>query len=138
MSRIVYIAFALLIAAISNTHALEVGEPIEDVGHILDLPDGGKLQLQVKEKKILAYFADADGNVIESPADGILMVVDDSGHRNDEIRILLKPSEDDPSLSSNRALHPPYVFRARLIIRFTNKNPKTFPDVRLKLDRNIE
>jgi hypothetical protein len=138
MTRSIFFAATLLLAAVLNANELEVGKPLDDIGHIQDLPDGNKLQLKIEDKRVFACFADSEGNVIESPANSVLLVVDDPGHRNDEIRILLKPEENGMTLTSKRILYPPYVFRTRVIIRFTDKDPKTFPYLLLELDRNVE
>ncbi|MEX0322805.1 MAG: hypothetical protein AB3N63_11640 [Puniceicoccaceae bacterium] len=138
MSRTIFLIASLLLAACLNSFAVELGEPLEDLGTIKELPDGSKLQLKIDDKRVFACFADKDGKIIESPADSVLMVIDDPGHKNDEIRILLKPEENGITLTSKRILYGPYVFRTRVIIRFTDDDPKTFPYLLLELDRNIE
>ncbi len=138
MIRSIFLNTALLLAAFQMAIAVELGEPLEDIGHIQDLPDGSKLQLKIEDKRVVACFADKDSKLIKAPADSVLLVVDDPGHRNDEIRVLLKPEENGLTLTSKRILYPPYQFRTRVIIRFTDKEPKTFPYLLLELDRNIE
>ena len=138
MNRTLITAFALLLAAVSTTFANKVGEPIEDIGTTLDLPDQQFLQLTVKERHVAALFYDDSETIIESPAESIIIVVDQPGHKNDEIRLLLKPSAEDASLTSKRLFYSPYNFKARVIIRFTDKKTKTFPYAALQLDRNVE
>lgn len=138
MTRSIFLTTALLLAAFLNSFGLEVGEPLEDVGKIQELPDGSKLQLKIEDKRVVACFADKDNKIIQSPADSVLLVVDDPGNRNDEVRVLLKPEDNGITLTSRRILYPPYVFRTRVIIRFTDAQPKTFPYLLLELDRNIE
>lgn len=138
MTRRIFLTATLLLAAFLNSFAVELGEPIEDIGTVKELPDGSKIQLKIDDKRVFALFADKDGKVIKSPADSVLMVIDESRHRNDKDRILLKPEENGITLTSKRIIFPPYDFRARVIIRFTDETTKTFPKLLLQLDNNIE
>lgn len=114
-----------------------VGEPLEEVGTRLDLPSGNKLQLAIDEKKVVGHFIDKDGNLIESPAESIVFVVDQSGHRNDKWRTVIKPV-DAAKLTSTRSLVAPYSFKARLIIRFKDGSTKTLPNAFVELDKKAE
>jgi hypothetical protein len=137
MTRIVFILLLSLIAPFSYSAEEIIGEPLEKAGTRLDLPSGDQLQLAIDEKLVVGHFVDKEGNLIKSPASSIVVVVDQTGHRNDDWRTVIKPV-DEAKLSSSRKLFPPYNFRARLIIRFTDGSTKTIPNASVKLDKEAE
>lgn len=137
MMRTVLILLISLVATSVWSAEEIVGEPLEEVGTRLDLPSGNKLQLAIDEKKVVGHFIDKDGNLIESPAESIVFVVDQSGHRNDKWRTVIKPV-DAAKLTSTRSLVAPYSFKARLIIRFKDGSTKTLPNAFVELDKKAE
>jgi hypothetical protein len=138
MSRTAYSLLAMMAALVAvPLYSVEVGEKPEEAGTRVALPGDTKLQLAIEEKKIVATFIDAEGKVIESPAESMVLVVDQQGHKNDEIRTLMN-SADKIRLVSSRTLFPPYDFRARVIIRFTDGTTRTFPYLSLDLAKKSE
>jgi len=133
------LSFLLILANAVSAAVYEsppkAGDPVAEAGTFIDLADGQRLQLFVKDKQIVAYFIDKGGLVMKSPADSILFIVDDPGHREDEWRTVLN-RQGDVKLTSPRRLYGPYTFRARVIIRFTEGEPSSFPNVPMNLDKN--
>lgn len=115
----------------------EAGDPAADVGSFIDLEKDRQLQLFLEDHQVIACFVDPDGLIMESPADSILLIIDDPDHRKDEWRAVLKPV-DDVRLTSPRRFYGPDTFRARIIIRFTEGEPASFSHVPLELERNLE
>ena len=137
MSKTVFIALAMLLALVPAAFSLEVGEPVEDVGTFLDLPNEIRLQLVAKEQKVIAHFVDAESLVVESIAESIVVEITHSGRRTDRWRSLLKAGPG-ASMTSARVLPPPYQLKSKVIIRFTDGTSKTFPMVLLNLDKNLK
>ena len=139
MSRAVII---LLISLITTTvwsadKEAIIGEPLEEAGTRLDLPNGIQLQLAIDDNLGVGHFVDKDGNIIESPADSIIFVVEQKANPNDEWRTVIRLA-DEAKLTSSRKLFPPYTLRARLIIRFKDGTTKTLPNAFLDLDKGSE
>jgi hypothetical protein len=114
----------------------KAGDPVAEVGTFIDLADGQRLQLFIEDNQIVATFIDKDNLVMESPADSILFIVDDPGHKEDEWRTVLN-RDGKVRLTSPRRLYGPYNFRARVIIRFTEGEPSSFPNVPIDLEKNL-
>lgn len=137
---IVLLSFLFILARVLDAAGYEeppkAGDPVAEVGTFIDLADDQRLQLFVEDKQIVAYFIDKDGLVMESPADSILFIIDDPGHKDDEWRTVLT-RDGDVKLTSPRRLFGPYFFRARVIIRFTDGEPSSFPYVPIDLDKNL-
>jgi hypothetical protein len=137
----VLLSFLFILANALSAAGYEVppkaGDPVVEVGTFIDLPDGERLQLFIEDKQIVAYFIDKDGLVMESPAESILFIVDDTRHRENKWRALLEVS-DKVKLTSPRSLYGPYNFRARIIIRFTEGEPSSFANVPVNLEKNLQ
>lgn len=114
----------------------KAGEPVVEAGSFIDLEDGGRLQLLIEDKQVVAYFVDPEGLLIPSPAESILFIIDDPGHRSDEWRTVLNPS-GDLNLTSPRRLFGPYNFRARIIIRFKDGEHASFANVPIDLEKDL-
>jgi hypothetical protein len=114
----------------------KAGDPVVEAGTFIDLADGQRLQLFIEDQLIVAFFIDKDGLVMESPAESILFIVDDPGHKDDEWRTVLD-LVDTVKLTSPRRLYGPYNFRGRVIIRFTEGEPSSFPNVPIDLEKNL-
>jgi len=111
-------------------------DPVVEAGHFIDLADGGRLQLFIDDKQIVAYFVSAEGLLVPSPAESILFIIDDPGHRSDEWRTVLTP-QDSLKLTSPRRLFGPYDFRARVIIRYREGEPASFANVPVDLEKDL-
>lgn len=105
-----------------------------EVGTFLPLEDGRRLQLFLEENQVFARFVDNANVILEGDAESILFIIDDTNHREDEWRTVLKPSEEEALYSSPRRLHGPPTFRARIIIRFTERDPISLTNVALDLN----
>jgi hypothetical protein len=136
MSKSFILALLAWVAILPLAHSLEIREPVEEIGTFVDLEDGQRLQLFVEEKKVTAHFVDAEGLVMESPAESVTVEIRDSGRRTDGWRIKLTPSQD-AALVGARLLPPPYILKSRIIIRFTDGTTKTFPFVFLNLTKDM-
>lgn len=137
MSRTVFFLLISLIATPSWAAEEIIGEPLEKAGTRLDMPDGTQLQLAVDESLVVGHFVDKEGNLIESPADSIIFVVEQKANPNDEWRTVIR-LVDEAKLTSTRKLFPPFNMRARLIIRFKDGTTKTLPNAMLDLDKKSE
>jgi len=126
----------LLLITATTTPAMEVGDPMKDMGTIRELQNGLKLQMFVKDNRLQACFIDADGLVAESPAESILFVVDEPGHKNDKWRNVLVPGED-ACMAAPRNLYPPYHYRTRIIIRYKDGTTESLAKALVTLDRNV-
>ena len=136
MNRTVFTLFALLLTAVSSLQALEVGDPMEDKGTLIQLDDGLSVQFLVDEnKKVVAYFIDDKGLIMESPAESIVFEVDHTANKNDKWRTLLVQGPD-AGMVGPRTLHSPYALNTKLIIRFKEGDPKYLPATKLLLNRN--
>jgi hypothetical protein len=109
----------------------------EDVGTFIDLQENLRLHLFVEENQVVAQFVDTEDHILAPPAESILFIVDDPGHREDEWRTVLKPEEGAQRLTSPRRLYGPYNFRSRIIIRFTDREPSAFTNHPVDLQRNL-
>ncbi len=136
MIRNLLTALLLLLVTATIAPATEVGEPMKDMGTIRELENGLKLQLFVHENKLQACFIDAEGLVAESPAESILFVVDEPGHKSDKWRSVLVPG-DDACLAAPRNLYPPYQYRSRIIVRYQDGTSESMANVLVHLDRNV-
>lgn len=114
-----------------------IGEPLAEAGTRLDLGNGNELQLAVVERKVVGYFVDSEGLLLECPAASILIEVDHPGNRNDEWRTVIKPV-DSAKLTSPRSMTPPYRFKTRLIIRYKDGTTKTLANAFVQLDNEPE
>jgi hypothetical protein len=101
----------------------------------IEVNDELKLTLEVTDNQLMAFFADATGTEDTSSVDSIIFVVDDTGHRHDKWRAVLRLADND-RYTSPRRLYPPYKFRARLIIRFTDGETVSLPNLKLDLQKN--
>ena len=110
-----------------------VGDPVPNGGTTIELENQPGLHLVVQDRHLVAHFVDAAGNAFPSPAESIIFVVDDPGHRHDDFRTLLRPGED-ARLTSPRTLTPPYDFRIRLIIRMKEGDSVILSNERVDLD----
>ena len=137
MSRTVFFLLISLIATTSWAAEEIIGEPLEKAGTRLDMPDETKLQLAVDENLIVGHFVDKDGNLIESPADSIIFVVEQKSNPNDKWRTVIRLA-DEAKLTSSRKLFPPFNMRVRLIIRFKDGTTKTVANAMLDLDKKSE
>ena len=122
---------------LSVAEPIEIGDELKETGTRLNITDDLKIQFSIEEKRIIAQFVDAESLLVEIPAESIVFVVDESGHKHDEWRTLLNP-DGNSRLISTKVLTPPYNFRARIIIRFTDNEPKTFTRIAIDLDRNVD
>lgn len=113
----------------------KVGDLVEDVGTFLDLEGGERLQLVVEDRKIIATVVDAEDKIVAHDIESILLEADTSSRRADDFRTILHP-DGEARLVGTQFIYPPYQFRAKLIIRFTDCDPTTFPNALLNLDRN--
>lgn len=133
--------FAVFVLALSlgpaTVPAVEVGEEIPSGGTTLELEGAPGLHLVVEDNKIVAHFPDAQGKALPSPAESIIFVVDDPGHRNDEFRTVLRKGAD-AGLTGPRSLYPPYSFRVRLIIRMEEGEPVILSNEKVDLDPTSE
>ena len=128
------IALLLLPSLQANRAVLPDDETIAaEVGTFLPLEDGRRLQLFLEENQVFARFVDNANVILEGDAESILFIIDDINHREDEWRTVLKPLEEEALYSSPRRLHGPPTFRARIIIRFTDREPSSFTNVDLDL-----
>ncbi|NBD37345.1 MAG: hypothetical protein GVY10_02105 [Verrucomicrobia bacterium] len=134
--RSVALAFALALGT-ATAPAVEVGEEVPSGGTTLELEGAPGLHLVVEERKVVAHFLDAQGNALLPPADSIIFVVDDPGHRNDDFRTVLRAG-NDASLTGPRNLYPPYSFRVRLIIRMEEGEPVILSNEKVDLDPAAE
>jgi hypothetical protein len=129
--------FAVLVLALglgpATVPAVEVGEKIPSGGTTLEAEGAPGLHLVVVDNKVVAHFPDAEGNALPSPAESIMFVVDDPGHRNDEFRTVLREGAD-AGLTGPRSLYPPYAFRVRLIIRMKEGDPVILSNEKVDLD----
>ena len=126
----------LLLVTASFSKAIEVGEPMKDMGTMRDLDSGLKLQLFVHENKLQACFIDAEGLVAESPAESILFIVDEPGHKADKWRSVLVPG-DDACLVAPRLLYAPYYYKTRVIVRYKDGTTESMANFRVSLDRAV-
>jgi hypothetical protein len=101
----------------------------------IEVNDELKLTLEVTDNQLMAFFADTTGTEDTSSVDSIIFVVDDTGHRHDKWRAVLRLADND-RYTSPRRLYPPYKFRARLIIRFTDGETVSLPNLKLDLQKN--
>jgi len=129
-------AIAALTIVFNLAHSAKVGEPAGEVGTILELKNGQRVQIFVEEKQLHAYFIDAEGLVIESNGNSIVFVVDHLSHKNDKWRALLSPTEES-GFTSSRKLFPPYEFRSRIIVRFSDEDPITLSKKAVDLDKIV-
>ena len=104
-----------------------------DVGTFIPLEDGRRLQLFREENRIFARFVDHENVILEGDAESILFIIDDIHHREDKWRAVLKPLDETFLYSSPRRLYGPPTFRARIIIRFSDREPSSFTNVDLDL-----
>ncbi len=117
--------------------AIRPGEAVPDNGTLVDLPGRAeRLHLCVEDQQVRARFVDAEGLLIEPPAESIVLEVNQPGHRHHRWRAFLQPGPDH-TLTTALRLPAPYQFRARLIIRFGPDEIVTLPNVPLNLDRNL-
>lgn len=131
-----FMAFA---AALSAADPAQEPPPPKagDIGTFIEIGDDLRVQLYVEERKLMARFVDPEDTIVEAPVESILFIVDDPGHREDEWRTVLKPVDGESLFSSPRRLYGPYNFRARIIIRFTDREPSTFTNHSVDLQRNL-
>jgi hypothetical protein len=128
--------FTPLLVAEESAATPAVGDPVEDVGTFLDVADGLRMQLTLVDKKIIANFVDAQNKLVESPAESILFIVQDSTSPEDKWRTILKPT-DKIKLVSSLDFYALPNFRAKIIIRYTDKDALTFSRTPLELTRNM-
>lgn len=127
---------ATLAGAAETAPAPAPGDPVEDIGTFIEAGNGLRLQLLLKDKQITAFFVDAGDQLVESPAESILFIIDDTTHRDDRWQTVLKPAGKVKLTSPLRFYGPP-DFRAKIIIRFTDGEVSTFPKTPLELERNL-
>ena len=128
--------FSLLPGATDPESELAVGEEVEDTGTFLETRNDLMLQLVLKDKYVVATFVDAGNKIVENPAESILFIVDDTSHRDDNWRTVLKPDGDLQLISPLRFYGPP-DFRAKIIVRYKEGKPETFARTPLELKRNM-
>ena len=133
----IHLLSLILVLLLPTIQAADIGETLDEAGTRVEMPDGSLMQMAINDKKIIVHFLDKEGKVIESPAASIVLVVDDVHSHNDEFRTIIQPA-GDASLASARIIFPPYNFRARVIIRFTDGTTKTFPNLSLDLAKGSE
>ncbi|MFO7726613.1 MAG: hypothetical protein R6V45_13840 [Oceanipulchritudo sp.] len=104
-----------------------------EVGTFIPLEDGHRLQLFLEDHRLFARFVDEANVILEGEAESILFILDDPNHREDEWRTVLEPSEENDLYSSPRHLYGPPTFRARIIIRFPDRDPVSLTNVDLDL-----
>ena len=129
-------AFTLLAGAAEPDAKPVAGDLMEDVGTFIDAGNGLRLQLTLEDKRLIAKFVDAEDKLVENPAGSILFIIDDTTHRDDKWRTVLKPSGEIELASPLRFFGPP-KFRAKIIVRFADGNVSTFPKTPLELTRNM-
>ena len=129
-------AAALMGAGDKPAEPPKIGDTVEDVGTFLDLEGGERLQLVVENRKIVAYLVDPGDKIVAHGIDSILMEADTSSRRPDDFRTILHP-DGEVRLVGTQSIYPPYQFRAKLIIRYKDCDPTTFPNYLLNLDRNL-
>jgi hypothetical protein len=129
-------AFTLLAGAAEPETEPVVGDLVEDVGTFLELDNGLSLHLILKDKHIVADFVDAESKLVENPAESILFIVDDTTHRDDKWRTVLKP-EGEIKLTSPLRFYGPPDFRAKIIVRFADGKVATLAKTPLELARNM-
>lgn len=112
----------------------QIGDPVEDTGTFLALPNGEQLQLIIEDRQLVARFVDAERKLIKIPAESILVIVNQATHRQNRWRTVLSPV-NELELSSPLRFHGPNRFRARIIIRYADKDPVSWGTVAIDLDR---
>jgi hypothetical protein len=131
----------LLTAALLPAAEAPTGDPeppkAEDIGTFTELQENLRLHLFVEGNRVVAQFVDSEDRILAPPAESILFIVDDPGHREDEWRTVLRPEEGTQRLTSPRRLYGPYNFRSRIIIRFTDREPSAFTNHPVDLQRNL-
>ena len=138
MKKCIWIMFLSLVAGLAwSQQQPVVGEALEEAGTRLELRNGNQLQLAIEELKVVGYFIDSEGMLLESPADSIVVEVDHPGNRNDEWRTVIKPV-DAAKLSSVRSMAAPYKFKTRLIIRYKDGSTETLANSLVELDKGQE
>lgn len=138
MSKTIWITLLGLVACIAwSAEKPVIGEPLEEAGTRLELDDGNQLQLAIEERKLVGYFVDSNGLLLECPAESIVFEVDHPRNRNDKWRTVMKPV-DIAKLTSPRGMAPPYKFKTRLIIRFKDGSTRTLANAFVELDKSAE
>jgi hypothetical protein len=128
--------FTTLLGAEEPVRAPAAGDPVEDIGTFIEAGNGLRLQILLQDKQIVAWFVNAEDQIVESPAESILFIVDDTTHRDDKWQTVLKPA-GKVKLTSPKRFYGPPDFRAKIIIRFTDGEASTFPKTPLELERNL-
>lgn len=128
--RLAFLALTGLAAA--SLQALQIDQPAPETGHTVELQDLPALHLSIEDNQLRAHFLSPQNLVTAPPAESIVFIVDDPGHRNDEFRTVLRPA-DDASLSSPRRLFPPYGFRIRLLIRLPDEDTRILSNLKVDL-----
>ncbi|NDV61971.1 hypothetical protein G0Q06_05870 [Puniceicoccales bacterium CK1056] len=128
--------FTLLMGAAEPDTKPVVGDLMEDVGTFIDAGNGLRLQLTLKDKHLVAKFVDSEDKLVKNPASSILLIIDDTTHRDDKWRTVLKPV-GEIELTGQRAFYGPPNFRAKIIVRFAKGPAATFPKTPLELTRNM-
>jgi hypothetical protein len=118
--------------AASALPALEIEQPAPETGHTIELQDLPALHLSINDNQLRAHFLNPENLVTAPPAESIVFIVDDPGHRNDEFRTVLRPAKD-ASLTSPRRLFPPYEFRIRLLIRLPGEETRILSNQKVDL-----
>ena len=127
---------ALLVLCLNPVPAIEIGEPAPELGTILELKNGQRMQLLAEGMQVKAFFIDTEGKVAKTNADSIVLVIEDPGHKNDKWRGFLKKDNENGFVCTKR-LYPPYEFRARIIVRFTDEDPISFAKKAIDLDKAV-